>query len=79
EEHVDNCDPCRSALREGRRFLTEVRGAGPLYRAPARLRERIQTLVGDDFAEVLNQSHGEELNSCVHVEDPASTACCPEN
>jgi anti-sigma factor RsiW len=44
EEHVDRCQSCRDAVSAERRFLEELRQAGPLYEAPVELRRRIEEI-----------------------------------
>jgi anti-sigma factor RsiW len=50
DAHVRDCAGCREALNRKRKFLDGLRGAGPLYPAPAALRTRLAVLLREELA-----------------------------
>jgi anti-sigma factor RsiW len=45
ENHLSNCEPCRSILDTERRFLEVIRQSRPLYRSSSELRARVESLL----------------------------------
>jgi anti-sigma factor RsiW len=48
QAHIEICDGCRGVLARERRFLNEVRGVAPIYRASEQLRERAIEALGEN-------------------------------
>src|SRR5438874_1859739 len=52
EEHLRECPKCDQAYKTHRSLIRAIRNATPYFKAPAELRERIQSSLRDEIAEL---------------------------